>query len=121
MFVDGDSTSIPVFQMIFADHKAIHIAYFLRKIVSRGMAIPHTVVSDFEWVILIAVAEVFAKCNLCDYLERCYAVVTGTVHTLPVCYIRLDVSHLISMVARWSCLKGKDKVLVRRYIIRCIT
>lgn len=121
MFVDDNNISIPVFQMISADHKAMHIAYFLRKIISRGMAIPHTVVSDFGWAILIAIAEVFAKCSdLRDYLQRCYGILMGTVHTLPFCYIRLDVSHIIAMVARWPCLKGKDKILVRRYIMRCV-
>ncbi|CAL1672842.1 unnamed protein product [Lasius platythorax] len=40
---------------------------------------------------------------------------------LPTCYIRLDVSHLINMVAKWKCLKGKDKTLVRAFNLRCIS
>jgi len=39
---------------------------------------------------------------------------------LPFCYIRLDVCHLISMVSKWKCLKGKDKILVRAFFLRCI-
>lgn len=40
---------------------------------------------------------------------------------LPACYIRLDVSHLIKMVAKWKCLKGKEKTLVRIFTLRCIS
>lgn len=40
---------------------------------------------------------------------------------LPTCYVRLDVSHLIKMVAKWKCLKGKEKMLVRVFTIHCIS
>jgi len=61
--------SIPVFQIISADHRAMTIAFFLRNIIAKNIPIPRTVISDFEWVILIAVSNVFAKCyDFKDYL-----------------------------------------------------
>lgn len=65
--------SVPVFQIISADHRAVIIAFFLRNIIVRGAPIPRVVVSDFGWAILIAVSDVFAKCvDFRDYLQKCY-------------------------------------------------
>jgi len=49
-----------VFQMISVNHKSMHIAYFLRKIISKSIQAPRMVVCDFGWAILIAEAEIFA-------------------------------------------------------------
>lgn len=46
VFVNKDS-SVPVFQMISTDHKAMTIAFFLRNIIAKGVPIPRTVVFDF--------------------------------------------------------------------------
>lgn len=115
--------SVPVFQMVSANHRAVMIAFFLRNIIAKGVSVPRTVVSDFGWAILIAVSDVFAKClNFRDYLQKCYAsAVLGNIDILPSCYIRLGVNHLINMVARWKCLKGKDRTLVRAFNLRCIS
>jgi len=114
--------SIPVFQMISADHRALMIAFFLRCIIAAGVSIPRTVATDFGWAILIAIYDNFAKCiNFQDYLHKCFATaVLGNIDMLPFGYIRLNVCHLISMVSKWKCLKGKDKILVRAFFLRCI-
>jgi len=115
--------SVPVFQMVLADHRALIISFFLRNIIARNLPIPRTVVTDFGWALLIAVSDVFAKCvNFRDYLQKCYdAAILGNISMLPTCYLRLDVSHLIKMVAKWKCLKGKEKMLVRVFNLRCIS
>jgi len=38
------------------------IAFFLCNIIAAGVSIPRTDVTDFGWVILIAISDVFAKC-----------------------------------------------------------
>jgi len=68
--------SVPVFQMISADHRAVTIAFFLQNIIAKGIPIPRTVVTDFGWAILIAVSSVFARCvDFRDYLIKCYKIV----------------------------------------------
>jgi len=120
VFIDTNG-SVPVFQMISADHKSMHIAYFLRKIISKGNQVPRMVVCDFGWAILIAVAEIFAKCSdLRDYMKKCYNILHGY-DSLPSCFIRLDVSHFICMISRWNCLKHKDNLLVRKFYLRSIS
>lgn len=119
MYVDNDE-SIPVFQMVSADHKSMHIAYFLRKIIAKGNKAPRMVVCNFGWAILIAIAEIFAKCiDLRHYLKKCFNILHG-IDTIP-CFIRLDVSHFISMISRWNCLKQRDKLLVRKFYLRSLS
>lgn len=67
-------------------------------------------------------SDVFVKCiDLRDYLQKCYVTaILGNSSVIPSCYIRLDISHLINMVAKWKCLKAKDKILVRAFYLRCI-
>lgn len=120
MFVNDDG-SIPVFQMVSADHKAMHIAYFLQKIISVGNEPPRMVICDFSWAILIAISQVFAKSiDLRNYLKKCYNILNNFNDTLPYCFIRLDVSHFVSMISRWNCLKQKEKLLVRKFYLRCL-
>jgi len=52
-FAASYNGNVPVFQIISADQKSMHIAYFLRKIISKGNQAPR----------LITVAEIFAKCS----------------------------------------------------------
>lgn len=93
--------SIPVFQMVSADHKAMQIAYFLQKIISVGNQPPRMVICDFSWAILIAVSQVFTKCiDLRHYLKKCFNILNGFNDILLSCYIRLDVSHFVSMISR---------------------
>lgn len=120
--IAGSEQSQPSFQFLTANQKALAVAYFLRTILSKGVPPPRTVVTDFGWAILIGVAEVCSRCaDLRDYLQKCYNVAAlKKPEYLPYCYIRLDVSHLIAMVGRWKCLKGKERCLVRRFYLRCV-
>ena len=113
--------SMPTFQMVTADHRALNIAHFLRFILAANAPTPPIVVTDFGWALLIAVAEIFGRCaSLTDYLQKCYIAVSGKTITLPSTYIRLDVSNLIAMVSRWGYLRGKEKIFVRRLYLRCV-
>lgn len=113
--------SVPVLQMMTAEHLALNVAQFLRVILATDAPIPPIVVTDFGWALLIAVAEVFGKCSsFGEYLKRCFHAVSSKNVTLPSTFIRFDVSHLIAMVSRWKCLKGRDKILVRRFYLRCV-
>ena len=114
-----NSGSVPVFQMVSADHRALSVAHFLRLIIAANAPIPRVVVTDFGWALMIAVVEIFGKCaSFQDYLQRCHDAIKHKVVTLPSTYLRLDVSHLISSVSRWKCLENDRQV--RRFYLRCI-
>lgn len=113
--------SVPVFQMVTGDQRSLQIANFLRLILAKGVPRPPIVVSDFGRALINAVAEILGSCSsLADYLERCYAVVMHAETKMPATYIRLDVSHVAAMVARWDCLKSTINA-GQQFYLRCIS
>lgn len=113
--------SFPAFQMVSTKQHASQILFFLLEILRSGVPIPPLVVSDFGKAILLAVARIFGNCrDLQHYLEICYNVlVSKGTSTLPTCFIRLDVSHVVAVVARWPCLKRKTSK-IHQFFLRCI-
>jgi len=113
--------SIPVFQMLSADHTAIAITTWLLTILSDDVAIPKMVVCDFSMALLISIAIAFAKKeNLQDYLNTCFEIVINKKNIFLATYIRLDVSHLVVIVCRWTCIKKHPFAKVRQFYIRSI-
>lgn len=113
--------NFPVFQMVSAKQDASLISYFLSEIVRDGAPIPRIVVTDFEKAILIAIARIFANCiDLRHYLQICYNIINNKdFNNVPQCYIRLDVSHFINIIAKWECLRGKAPK-IRQFFLRCL-
>lgn len=111
--------SIPVFQMTSCKHDAALITFFLLEILRSGASIPRIAVCDFSKAILIALSRVFARsADLSDYMQTCYNILILKVpQRKPSCYIRLDVNHVMAIVARWKCLKGKAPK-VRQFFLR---
>jgi len=116
----SDVGNFPVFQMVSTKQDASMISHFFSEIIRDGAPIPRMVVSDFGKAILIEIARIFAGCShLSHYLQLCYNIINNQNNIIPSCYIRLDVSHFISMIARWDCLKGKP-VKIRQFFLRCL-
>lgn len=38
---------------------------------------------------------------------------------MPICYIRLDIAHVIKMIARWQCFRGKSP-RIKDFYLRCV-
>lgn len=116
-----ENGSVPVFQMVSTAQNSAIITFWLLEMLRDGSPVPRMVVCDFGRAILTAVAKAFAYCcDLRGYMQKCYDLVISNVKSeSPGCYIRLDVSHLIAMVARWDCLRGKPSK-VRQLFIRGI-
>ncbi|CAL1677483.1 unnamed protein product [Lasius platythorax] len=115
----SEFSNFPAFQMISAKQDAsIIISYFLSEIVRNGAPIPKIVVTDFGKAILIAVARIFGNCiDLNHYMQICYKILHNIYSdNIPQCYIRLDISHFIGMIARWECLRGKAPKIRQFYL-----
>lgn len=69
----------------------------------------------------MAVSKAFANCaGTRDYLQSLYdIIILRKKEKLPTCYIRLDVSHFIAIIAKWECLRGKV-TKVRQFYLRSI-
>jgi len=68
--------SMPVFQMLSAEHDTVAITTWLLKILSCNIPRPRMVVCDFSHAILTSVSKVFAdKSNLREYMQTCFDIV----------------------------------------------
>lgn len=43
----------------------------------------------------------------------------GNISSRPIYYLRIDVAHLIKLVYRWTCWKGKRTITLKEYYVRC--
>lgn len=78
--------SMPVFQMLSAEHDTVAITSWLLKILSQGIPTPQMVVCDFSQALLISISIAFAhKRNLREYMQTCYDVCTQRIfHCCPI-------------------------------------
>lgn len=112
--------SMPVFQMLSAEHDTVAITSWLLKILSQGIPI-QMVVCNFSQALLIYISIAFAhKRNLHEYMQICYDVLTGHSTVPPSTYIRLNISHLVAIICRWDCIKNNSLIRVRQFFIRSI-
>lgn len=108
-FEDNSNPSISVFQMVSSKQDASLITYFLFKIIRSGARVLRIATSDFGRAILVALARVFANyADLKHYLQICFQIcfiganlsLNSCNTKMPACFLRLDVSHLIAMIAK---------------------
>lgn len=116
-----ETNSTPVFQMVSTKQDATIITYFFLSILADGALSPRIVVIDFSKALLMAISKAFANCSdTRDYLQVLYnIIILEKKEKLPNCYIRLDISHFINIVAKWDCLRGKVPK-VRQFYLRSI-
>jgi len=81
--------------------------------------IPKMVVRDFSMALLISIAIAFGKrADLQDYMNICFENAINKTKILLATYIRIDVSHLIAIVCRWTYIKKHPFAKVRQFFIR---
>jgi len=115
-----ETNSTPVFQMVSTKQGAAIITYFFLSVLADGAPSPRIVVIDFSKALLMVVSKAFANCSdTRDYLHVLYIIILEKKEKLPNCYIRLDISHFINIVAKWDCLRSKVPK-VRQFYLRII-
>lgn len=112
---------VPVFQMLSAQQDTVTNTSWLLKIISSGVSVSRMVVCDFSQALLISISIAFAhKRDLRDYMQTCYDLIMQKSQIMSATFIRLNVSHLISTICRWDCLKRNPLPKVRQFYIRAI-
>lgn len=72
---------------------------------------PDECVSDYSKALLVAITREFCnQTSLKEYLEVCFCYLTNNSTDLPSSFNRIDVAHLVHMVCKWKCLKGRWKI-----------
>lgn len=118
--ISTTSYQVPVTQMLSEKQDTLTIFYWLGQWLKDGVSISQEVVCDYSKALLSGITRAF--CNgltLHDYVNNCLAVLNGNVSARPVCYLRVDVAHLIKLVCRWTCWKGKRTIRLKEFYVRC--
>lgn len=118
----GSSGIVPLFQMLSEKHDANIMQYWMSEWLRSGGTIPREVVTDFSFALLNAVTRAFNNCSLSYYIKICLKTLNceqNTKDILPICFIRLDIAHVIKMITRWQCFHGKAP-RIKDFYMRCI-
>lgn len=103
---DGKST--PVGQMLSAQQDSIKISYFLDRWL-QDFPIPNEITVDDSAALQKSCAKSFAQCkNTSEYVMKCFDFLSSKSTSLPLCFMRLDISHLVKNWHRNKDLKKMD-------------
>lgn len=115
----GISGIVPLFQMLSEKHNANIIQYWMSEWLRCGGKIPHEVITDFSFALLNAVARAFNSCSLAQYIKTCVKYLNHEGVAMPICRIRLDIAHIIKMITKWQCFRGKAP-RIKDFYLRCV-
>ena len=99
------TSKMPVFQMLSTIQNTNAIMYWFNEIIRIGCThkqnfpYPNQIVCDFDKALMGAVAKSFGGCkNLKDYLQQRFCYLINMPHNLPLCLIRLGISHYVHLI-----------------------
>lgn len=108
--------------MISEKHDTNTLTYWMREWLRCGGSIPKQVVMDYSLALLNATSLAFNNKDLKMYIENCifFDNSSSTMRIQhPRCVIRVDIAHLIILVARCSCF-DHESIYKKDFYLRCI-
>ncbi|XP_071580571.1 uncharacterized protein [Temnothorax nylanderi] len=118
-----EGKTICVHQMLTEIHTQEFIELWLKYWVRLGAKAPGESWSDYERGIPMSSCLTFNGKSLKDYIDDVFewARTTDKKNSRPAnTLIRIDVAHLMALVARWKCLKHKDHPYIKNFFVRCV-
>ncbi|XP_071635323.1 uncharacterized protein [Temnothorax longispinosus] len=109
--------------MLTEIHTQEFIELWLKYWVRLGAKTPGESWSDYERGIPMSSCLTFNGKSLKDYIIDVFewARTTDKKKSRPDnTLIRIDVAHLMALVARWKCLKHKDHPYIKNFFVRCV-
>lgn len=113
---------LPLFQLISEKHDTNTLTYWIREWLRSAGPCPEQVVTDYSLALLNATSLAFNNTDLKTYIETCIVFDTNGSSVRvnpPRCKIRLDISHFVNMVARWSCFNYENPEK-KDFYLRCV-
>lgn len=113
---------LPLFQLISEKHDTNTLTYWMREWLRSGGSVPKQVVIDYSLALLNATSLAFNNSDLKTYIENCIVFDNSSSSMRvqrPRCLIRIDIAHLIKLVARWSCFKH-ESLEKKDFYLRCV-
>lgn len=120
MVTNNEGQTIPIAQQLSEKQDTLSIYYWLANWVSSGMKSPDECVCDYSKALLGAITRAFCnRMSLQEYSETCFKILKQlSVSNEVVCFVRIDVAHMVHMLCRWKCLKGRR--LIKDFYVRSI-
>lgn len=113
---------VPCFQMLSEENDMLSIKYWLERWLLDVVRGPQEVVCDGSKALLGAAARAFGQCkDLNQYQNKCFLFVKYDKGTLPPCFIRQDVAHLINACRKWDVWTvAKKHTKLKEFFLRCL-
>ncbi|KAK3916381.1 120.7 kDa protein in NOF-FB transposable element [Frankliniella fusca] len=126
--IKAGSEQLPVLQMLSARQDASIIQFWILEYMRQGGPIPSEVVVDKSKALINGIVVTLCGCyNLKDYYNRCFTIL---VHPemdheevrsfLPLCYLRLDIAHIIGNAAKSKEWKLKSMKRLKLFYMMCL-
>lgn len=119
--IAGVKGIVALCQMLSEKHDANIIEYWLKEW-KKSVPVPREVITDFSFALLNGVTSAFNKGHLSTYIETCLQCLeceNNAKTIMPTCLLRLDIAHIIKMVAKWKCFH-KTAPRVKEFYMRCV-
>lgn len=110
---------IPLLQVVSSIHHVLFIKEFLEKWLESGAKIPREMATDGSLALQNGICIAFNKMTYKMYNNHCFKILTNLEKTLPNCYYRHDVAHLINAVRKWKSF-DKSNVATIDFFVRSI-
>lgn len=108
--------------MISEKQDTLTISNWLTRWLNVGVSIPHEIVCDYSAALLGAVTKAFCNLSLQCYVDKYFSLLIepGKENTLPKCYVRIDVAHMIKIFCRILYFKGIHNKNLKHFYVRCL-
>lgn len=118
--VISDGYLVPVFTMLTEIHNANFIAFWIKEFLRLGGSIPNEFCVDMSKALLNAsVCALTSFSSLTDYINALFGLNFHPQNSVPACFIRIDIAHLLKNVATSKhFINSKSKV--RETYTRCV-
>lgn len=120
-----DSKTFTVLSMISEQHDTLSIYIWSTRWLRCGIKAPKMVISDQSLAIMPALVQSFTQYkSLQEYLEVCFKFAVNkneNKNKIPSCYIRNDINHFFSLIAKWNPLKQCKFTRTKQLFIRSMT
>lgn len=109
-----------VSHMLSERHDNNSIRFWLEEWIRDGAPKPKQVVTDMSLALMVAVIKAFTQFNtILSYIEGCFNFLCKNQLSLPHCFIRCDVAHVIKLITNWSIFRSVD-IRIKDFIVRTI-
>lgn len=102
MVISNGDYQVSVTQMVSEIQDTFTIYSWLMMWLNDGVTAPQETVTDYSMALLGAISRAFCGgLTLHQYIDLCLQILEGKTQTkLTLCYIRIDIAHLVKLVTR---------------------